>query len=148
MESIVENGYLRHVGHELVDGLQACQVALVVHGSQVDEALDAILHLGSNDATLLEEVAALHHTVAHGPNLIEALDGAELRIEQALEHELHTLLVGRKVGHDLLLGAVGQLHLDESLVEANAFHTTLGENLLTVHVVELILDAAATAVQY
>ena len=119
-----------------------------MYRGEVDEALDAFLHLWRDEAALLEEVAALHDAVANGPNLVEALDGSELRVEKALEHELHALLVGWQVGHDLLLLAVGELHLDEGVVDADALHATLGEHGLVGHVVEFILNAAAAAVQY
>ena len=140
MESIVENGYLRHVGHELVDGLQACQVALVVHGSQVDEALDAFLHLGSNDATLLEEVTALHYTMANGIYLVKALQCSELRVEQALEHEVDAFLVVGHVVHDNLLLSIRHSNLYECLIESDTLNTTLCQNGLIVHVVKLVLD--------
>ena len=55
--------------------------------------------------------------------------------------------MGRQVGHDLLLASVGQLHLDKSLVEADTLYATLGKDALAVHVVELVLDRTATAVE-
>ncbi len=135
MEGVVEHRHLRHVGHELVHGADAGQMAFVVHGSQVDEALDALLHLRGDDATLLEEVAALHDAVADGTNLVEALDGTEVGIEQAFEHQLNALLVGGQVGHDFLLLAVVELHLDESLIEADALYAALSQHRLVGHVV-------------
>ena len=56
--------------------------------------------------------------------------------------------LGRAVfGHDLLLASIGQLHLDKSLVEADTLYATLGKDALAVHVVELVLDRTATAVE-
>jgi hypothetical protein len=42
--------------------------------------------------------------------------------------------------HNLLLLAIGQLHLYESIVQANALSTTTGHHALIVHVVQGVLD--------
>ena len=147
VESIVEDRHLRRVRHKCVDSTDTAQVAQAVYRGEVDQALNALLHLRRDEATLLEEVAALHHAVADSVDLVEVLDGADLRIEQTLEDQGHTLLMGRQVGHDLLLASVGQLHLDKSLVEADTLYATLGKDALAVHVVELVLDRTATAVE-
>ena len=54
MESIVENRYLRHIGHQSVHGAKATKVPGIVNGGKVNQTFDAFLHLGSYDATLLE----------------------------------------------------------------------------------------------
>ena len=147
MESIVEHCHLRHVGHKLVYSLDAGQMALVVHGGQFDQALYSLLHLGGHEATLLEEVAALHHAMPHGPYLVEALDGAHLGIEQAFEYQLHALLVGGQLGHDLLFVAICELHLDESLIQSDTLHAALSQHTLVGHVVQLVFNRTASTVQ-
>ena len=103
VESIVEHGHLRCTGHEGINSAEACQVTLVVYRCEVDEALNAFLHLGSDDAALLKEVTALHDTVSHSVDLVEALQTAVLRIYEEVKHEFHTFFVRRHVVHDLFL---------------------------------------------
>ena len=140
MEGVVEHRHLRHVGHQGVHGADAAQVAGIVDRGEVDEALNALFHFGSHDAALLEEVASLHDAVAHSVDLVEALDGANLGVEKHLEHQGHAFLVGGQVGHDLLLLAVVELHLDECAVDSDALHAALCENALVGHVVKLVFD--------
>ena len=140
VEGIVEHCHLRHVGHQGIHGTDTAQVAGIVDGSKVDEALNALLHLGSDDAALLEEVATLHDAVTDCVDFVKALDGANLGIEQNLEHECYTFLVGGQVGHDLLLLTVVELHLDEGAVDADALYATLSQHALVGHVVKLIFD--------
>ena len=51
VESVVEDADLRHVGHELVHGAQTLEVTCVVNGSEVAEALDAVLYRLVDDGT-------------------------------------------------------------------------------------------------
>ena len=103
VESIVKHRDLRCAGHEGIDSAETSQVAFVVYRSKVDEALNAFLHLGSDDATLLKEITSLHDAVSHGVDLVETLQTAVFRIYQQAEHKLHAFLVVRHVVHDLLL---------------------------------------------
>src|SRR3712207_7655345 len=93
MEGIVEHCHLRNVGHKGVHGPDTTQVARVMHGCKVDKALYALLNLGCYDTAFLKEVASLHDTMAHGVNLLKALQGANLGIEQHFEHQSHALLM-------------------------------------------------------
>ena len=140
VERIVEHAHLRSVGHEFIHGTDAFQVASVVNRCEVAEALDAFLHALVYDDTLLIKVAALHDAVAHSVDLVKALDGSELRVEQTLEHEVHAFLMVGHVVHNLLLLAVGQSHLDECLVEADTLNAACCEYGVVVHVVELVFD--------
>ena len=148
MESIVEDSYLWSGRQEVIDGTDTSQVSLVVDWCEVDKALDAFLHLRRYDAALVEEVATLHDTVTNGVNLIEALDGAYLGVSETFEDQLNAFLVCGEVAHDFLFRAVRELHLDECVVDADALNTTLCEDALVVHVVQLILNRTATAVKY
>ena len=140
MESVVEHTHLRRFGHELVNGANAFQVACVVDGREVAQALDAFLHTLVNDDTLLVEVAALHDAVAHGVNLVKALDGSDFRVEKTLEHEVHAFLVVGHVVHYFLLLAAGQRDLDECLVEADALNSSGCKHGVVVHVVKFVFD--------
>lgn len=148
VEGVVEDADLRHVGHELVHGTQTLEVTCVVNGSEVAEALDAVLYRLVHDDALLEEVATLHDTVSHSVDLVEALDGTDLRIEEALEHEVDAFLVVRHVVHNLLLLAVGESHLNECLVEADTLNTACCQYGVVVHIVKLVLDGRTSTVKY
>ena len=147
MEGVVENGHLRNGGHQVVDGTNAFQVASVMNRCEVAQTLYASLNTLVHEATLLEEVAALHNTVTNSVDFIEALDGAILFVEQCLEHEVHTLfMVGHVVHQDFLL-AVGQSQFQEGVVKSDALHATLCQHRLIVHVVKFVLDGTTSAVQ-
>ena len=66
--------------------------------------------------------------MTHGVDFIEALYGANLGVEQALEHEVHALFVVGHVVHYLLFLSVGQCHLDECLVESDSLNAASGEH--------------------
>ena len=82
MERVVEHAHLRNIWHEMVNGADAFQVACVVNRSQVAEFLYTVFHALVDNHALAELVAALHDAVSHSVNLVEALDSANLFIEQ------------------------------------------------------------------
>ena len=97
-------------------------MACVVYRSEVAEALDAVLYRLVDDDALLEEVATLHDAMTYGVDLAERLDCAELRVEQALEHEVDAFLMVGHVVHDLLLLAVRQSDFDECLIKTDTLN--------------------------
>ena len=113
---------------------------------EVAKALDAILYRLVYDNALLEEVATLHDTVTYGVDLVEALNGTELRVEKTLEHEVDTFLVVGHIVHYLLLLAVRHCYFDECLVKADTLNAASCKHRVVVHVIELILDGRTTAV--
>ena len=113
---------------------------------QVDETLDTLFHLGRDDATLFEQVAALHDAMANGVDFVQTLQRADFRFEQHFEHQRHAFLVRGQVGHDGTFVTVVELHLDESLIQTDTFYTSLCQYGLVVHVVQFILNGTATAV--
>ena len=46
----------------------------------------------------------------------------------------------RDVVHNLLLLAIGQLHLDKGIVQTYALSTSAGHHTLIVHIVQCVLD--------
>ena len=107
----------------------------VVNRSEVAKFLDTILYALVNDDTLLELVTTLHYAVSYSVDFLQVLDGADFRVEQALEHEVHTFLVVRHVVHDLLLLAIRQFNLDESVIKTDTLYTTLCQYRLIVHII-------------
>jgi len=141
VERVVEHCHLRHARHEGVYGADAPQMSGVMHRCEVDEALDALLHLGCNDATFLKEVATLHDAMAHGIDLVEALDGPDLVIEEAFEHQCHAFFMRGQVGHDLFFLSVFERYLDESLIQSDALHAALSQHALVGHVIKFVFYA-------
>ena len=86
--------------------------------------------------------------MSYSVDFVEALDGTDLRIEEALEHEVDAFLVVRHVVHNLLLLAVGESHLNECLVEADTLNTACCQYGVVVHIVKLVLDGRTSTVQY
>ena len=148
MEGVVEDCHLGSMGHERVDGTDATQMACIVYGSQVAEALDTVLYFLGYDAALLKEVATLHDAVTYGVDLVEALQRTILGVEQQAEYKLHAFLVVGHVVHYLFLAAVFEGHFHEGVVQSYALGATLCQHALVVHVVQLVLDGAAATVQY
>ena len=140
VEGVVEHANLRCVRHELVYSTESLEVSGVVNGSEVAQALDAILYALVHDDALLEEVATLHDTVTYCVYLVKALDCADFRVEQTLEYKVDTFLVVGHVVHDLLLLAVRQSHLDECFVKTDTLNTACCEDRVVVHVVQLVFD--------
>ena len=140
VESIVEYCYLWHMRHQGINGAYATQVSGIVYRSKVAKALDTVLNFLCHDAALLEEVTTLHYTMANGIYLVKALQCSELRVEQALEHEVDAFLVVGHVVHDNLLLSIRHSNLYECLIESDTLNTTLCQNGLIVHVVKLVLD--------
>ena len=116
VECVVEYANLRSARHQRVNGTDTLQVTCVVNRSEVAKFLDTILYALVNYNALLELVTTLYDTVSYSVDFLQVLDGADFRVEQALEHEVHTFLVVRHVVHDLLLLAVRQFYLDESVI--------------------------------
>ena len=140
VEGVVEHRHLRHVGHQVVHGADAFQVACIVDGREVAEAFDACFHAFVHEATLFKQVAALHDAVADGVDFVEALDGTVFFAEQLLEHEIHAFLVVGHVVHQDFLLAVGQREFQEGVVEADALHAALRQYGFVVHIVQFVLD--------
>ena len=148
MEGIVEHCHLRHVRHEVVNGADALQVSGVVHRCEVAKALYALLNLLVHEAALLEKVSALHYTVPHGINFVEAADSSQLGVEQGLEHEVDSFLMVGHIVHDLFFLTVGERKLQKRALNTNALHASLGQNALVVHVVEFILYRRTSTIKY
>ena len=140
VEGVVKHTHLGSVRHELVNGTDAFQVAGVVNGCEIAKALDTFLHALVYNNALLIEVAALHDAVTHSVDLLKALDSANLRVEQTLEHEVHAFLMVRHVVHNLFLLAVRQCHLDECLIEADTFNTSCCKHRVVVHIIKFVFD--------
>ena len=135
VERVVEYTNLRSARHQRVYGTDTLQVTCVVNRSEVAKFLDTILYALVNDDALLELVTTLYDTVSYSVDFLQVLDSADFWVEQALEHEVHTFLVVRHVMHDLLLLAVRQFHLDESVIKTDTLYTTLCQYRLIVHII-------------
>ena len=108
MEGIIEHNHLRRGGHKGIYGSDTTKMASVVHRGKVAKFFNTLFHFGRNDTAIVILVATLHDAMTHGVNLLEVANGANLFIEQHLEHEVHTLLVVGHVVHNHFFLAVWQ----------------------------------------
>ena len=80
-----------------------------------------------------------------GGNLVDALDGTVLGMEQGVEHHLDAFGVcGAFEGDNLRLAV--DLRLEECAFKTDFLDSSCGEDALVVHFVELVLDGARAAV--
>ena len=116
MEGGVEYAYLRQAGHQLLHSVHTLQVGGVMEGSQIRALLKHLQHLVGKDHALVELLATVHHAMTYGINLAEVFDYTNLRIGEQGEDELHAFGVLGNIVHDLLLLAIGQLHLHKGTI--------------------------------
>ena len=76
MECRVENGYLRRVGHQLLDCVDTFQVGWIVQGSQFNTFVEYLNHFIGDEHARVESFAAMHHTVSHRLYFVERFDAA------------------------------------------------------------------------
>ena len=124
VESGVEHTHLGESGHQLGHSLHAFQVGGVVQRSQVAAFFKYLEHLVGKHNTLVELLATMHHTVTHGIDFLEVFNHADFGVGKQGEDKLHAFGVFGDVVHHLLFFTIGQLHLDESSIEAHAFCAT------------------------
>ena len=95
-----------------------------------------------------EEGCAMDHAVADRINLPEGLDDADSGVAQDLHDGLDRghMVWNRHLLHDLLGARLG-IH-EAGACDADAFHKTLAEHLLALHVKEHVLERRRTGVYY
>ena len=146
MESGVEHGDHGGVGHQLLAGLDTNDVGGVVQRSQIVALLDTGHDLVGDQHGLGELLAAVNHAVTDSVDLGHGADDAVLSVDQSVQNSLDSLGVS---GHshisalnDLLaLGLIGKLAID-----TDALAQTLGQDLLSLGVEQLILQRRAAGI--
>ena len=121
-------------------------MGLVVQGGQGNEAFDVLNDLLVHQHGLVENGAALHDTVPHGRDLLQALDNAILPVDEGVLHLHKGGGVVQHVHGLLQLAAVGGLMGENAPGHADALAVALAHHLLVVHVDELILQGRAARV--
>ena len=115
--------------------------------SEVHTLDDLLLHFRGDEHGLVEFLAAMHHAVTDCVDLLEVLDATDLRVNQFLQNEFDTYCM---LGHRFLefnLLAVRQFNQEERVGQTDFLDTALCHHLLALHLEELILNTATTAVQ-
>ena len=147
MECRVKHCYLRYLGQYLLYSVYTFQVGRVVQRSQVHALNDLCLHFGGDEHRLVELLAAVHYAVTDSLDLLEVFDTTDLLVHQGLEDEFDTYGM---LGHRLLdfhFLAVRQFNQQERVRQTDLLDAALGHNGLALHVEELVLDTATSAVQ-
>ncbi len=146
VECGVEYCYLRYAGQRLLDGLNTFQVSRVVQRCQFGALHNHLLYLRCDKYRFVELLSAVHHAVSDSVYLLQVFDAAEFLIHQCVQNQLNT---NGMFGHSLFdfhFLSVGQLHLQERVGQSDFLHAALCHYGLVVHVEQLVLDTAATAV--
>ena len=107
--------------------------------------MDSLDDLGGDQAALLELLAAVNHAVADGVDLGNALDDLALAGGHLLDDLGESLGVGGEDGGRGGLVAVGLMG-DHAALHADALAQTFAQDLLALHVDQLVLQAGRTAV--
>jgi hypothetical protein len=117
-----------------------------VEGVDGDDGLDVIDLFFAEDAGL-GELAAVSESVTYCADLVYACDNAELGIGEKLKHKGDSFVVG---GHGvvcLIIFLAGALVCD-STGKSDLFAQTLSQNLAALHIEKLILERAASGIDY
>ena len=146
VESRVKDRNIRLVlPKDLVGGLDAQDGGRVVQRSQRAQVVDRLDDLGGDQAALLELLAAVDHAVADGVDLGNALNDLALAGGHLLDDLGESLGVGGEDGGRGGLVAVGLMG-DHAALHADALAQTFAQDLLALHVDQLVLQAGRTAV--
>ena len=145
MESGIEHRHLGSALHDLFAGFNTHQVGRIVQRSQGEAVTDRLFRGVVHNNRGRERAAAVQHPMADSTDFISALDHAELRILQDLEHQLCSGFMVRDLLCDLSLFVTGAV-LQLAALNADTFDQALGQLLLAVHVDQLILQGRRTCV--
>ena len=140
MEGRVEDDDVRLAGEHVHDGLEAHEVRGVVERRERNDFLDALDDFGRDEDGLRELLSAVDYAVAGRAELVEALEDAELGIDEDVEDVLDSRRVvgeGNFARHRV---EAGLRVLDARAFDADALDEALREDLLAFHVDELILQ--------
>ena len=148
MESGVEHSHHGGVGHEGLAGLDADDVGGIVQRSQRVALLDGGHDLVGDEHGGGELLTAVNHTVAHRVDLVHGGDHAVLLVHQSVEHGLDGLRVGGHGHVGLFDGLLAGGLVGELAVDADALTQTLGQNLLSLRIEQLILQGRTAGVDY
>ena len=146
MEGGVEHGDHGGAGHEGLTGADADDVGGVVQGGQGVALLDGGHDLVGDEDGLGELLAAVDHTVTHRVDLLHGADHAVLGVHQGVQNGLDGLGVGGHGHVGVLDGLLAGGLIGELAVQADALTQTLGQDLLSVGVEQLVLQRGAAGV--
>ena len=144
VEGGVEHEDLRQGREHLAYGFVAFQVGGAVQRSELHVLAPFVQHFRRDDPAL-GEAASGHDAVSGSGNLVQALDGTVLGVEQGVEHQTDALGVGGAGRLDDFRFALN-LGFQEGTFQSDFFNTSGGQHGPVVHFIEFVLDGTATAV--
>ena len=144
VEGGVEHEDLGQLGQHCAHGFVALEVGGAVQRSELHVLVPFLKHFGGHNLAL-REASASHDAMACGGDFVQALDGAIFGIEQGVKHQFDSLGVRGTGRFDNFRLAI-DFGLEEGALKADFLDTTGGQNRLVVHLVKLVLDRTATAV--
>ena len=146
VESRIEYTHLRDAGQQLADSLDTFQVSRVVQRSQVGIGFPLLEHLVRQQHTF-RKFPTMHNAVAYGIKFVQRRQCSNFRIDQYFKYQLDTLVVRRNGRFDHL-GPISQLHFQESSFQSYFLNPTRSHDLVTGHVIQLVLNGRTSAIYY
>ena len=147
MEGVVEDDDLGfQVAEDFGAGVDALDVSRVVQRGQRGKLVDLFDDFRRDHDALVVDSAALNDPVADGSDLIEGVDDFALAFEERVLDIAERGGVVRKVRVRRIFTAVEGLAFDVAAGDADTFTEALGDDLLVLHVDELIFEGGAPAV--
>ena len=147
VEGVVEDDDLGfQVAEDFGAGVDALDVSRVVQRGQRGKLVDLFDDFRRDHDALVVDSAALNDPVADGSDLIEGVDDFALAFEERVLDIAERGGVVRKVRVRRIFTAVEGLAFDVAAGDADTFTEALGDDLLVLHVDELIFEGGAPAV--
>ena len=146
MEAGVEYGNLGNAGHHGLAGTDTGEVVGVVQRAKLAALFDGCDNLLVHDNGAGELLTAVQNAVTYGRDLRERSDYAVLGRYEGIENQLDGFLVVGHLDVDLVIFLAFGLQLEVAAGDADAVTHTLGDNLLGLHIDELILDGGAAGI--
>ena len=149
VECSVEYAYLRHVGHELCDGVYTGHVGGVVEGCDIVAFADFCLYGVVDEHALAEFLTAVDYTVAYGLDFVVRLNAAVGGVGEFCEDGLDGLKMVDFAQFVDSFATVGFLVFEETAGKTDFLYTAFGESgvFAAFEVDELIFYRAAARVE-
>ena len=146
-EGGVEYSYVRFARANFFTGLDTHQVGRVVQRARVEALADSSLDILVDNDGFGKLGAAVEHAVADCIDLIDRFDDAVFCAGQSVQNQLYSYGVVRHWGLNNIVVFARYFVGQDRTVDADSLAETLGQDLLVLHINQLIFQRGASAVQ-
>ena len=148
MERRIKDSHLRNTRDQVLHSVDTFQVGGVMQRSQIRTLNNLVEHLLVDQHAAGEFLAAMHHAMTNGVDLLIILDTTVSRVSQDTQDKLDTLLMTGDILLEDHLLAILVRQFQESAGQADLLDSTLGHHVARSHIKQFVLDRATTAIQY